>query len=281
MADRPTDRKRLSQLADEGIRLAESGRIDEAVVRFQTALEIKSDEGSVRYNLGLAYMNKQDPARAIEEIKLALRFEPRYPDTYFALATLYKLLGPEWKARQCYLAYLEFTSRGEKAQVAVERLNQLSGADSFLDPAQWINAAHAKYDSYVERIADTGETLGIRITSEKPDETGKIAKGLRSYFRHIAPQKAQQWAARHFLAGSDLVEARMYRAAIVQFIESIELYPHDQLAMASLAEAHALAQDQSLAARLAELIDVSQEDPELRADLNALIRKLRAQTRHG
>ena len=152
MSDNRADVRKMSELADEGIRLAEAGLLDQAIEKFQLALKINGDEGNIRYNLGLAYLGKSNTTNALDEFKLAMRFEPLFADSYFAVATVYKLHGPMWKARHYYLAYLDLVSRGDKAQTARKRLQELAGAAAPFNARQWLETTNTAFEVFVNRM---------------------------------------------------------------------------------------------------------------------------------
>jgi hypothetical protein len=267
MKDNRADLRGMSDLADEGIRLADAGFFDQAIEKFRQALTIKDDEGNIRYNLGLAYLRKSSPTDALEEFKLAMRFEPLYADSYFAVATVYKLLGPAWKAWYCYLAYLDLVSRGDKAQTARNRLQELGQAAASFNARQWLETTKIGFEAFIDRAAETGEILGLRLGSDKPESRQVIADGLRGHLRHEAPNLAYNWAVNHFNAANNLLKKNKYRAAFVQYIVGIELFPHEQLVLTYLSGAFAMAGEFSASREIADLVDLSKAKPETKVQI--------------
>ncbi len=73
--------------------LAESGRLDEAVSNYQTALDIKPDYASAHYNLGVdLYQTGRHPS-AIDHLETAVRLEPENVQALNALGLAYAAAG--------------------------------------------------------------------------------------------------------------------------------------------------------------------------------------------
>ncbi len=65
----------------------------EPVCFYEAVLEHNPQIARVRNNLGMAYVSRGRPAEGLEQFKLAVALEDRYPETHYNLALLYFQLG--------------------------------------------------------------------------------------------------------------------------------------------------------------------------------------------
>jgi tetratricopeptide (TPR) repeat protein len=59
--------------------LRNSGRVDEAILLYQKAIEIEPSQAMTHFNLGVAYLSKRQPDAAIPELERALELDPKIP----------------------------------------------------------------------------------------------------------------------------------------------------------------------------------------------------------
>jgi protein O-mannosyl-transferase len=62
--------------------LLQKGRVDEAMVHFQKALQMYPDFAAARYNLGLALFKKDNVDEAIDQFQTVLKIHPDYADAH-------------------------------------------------------------------------------------------------------------------------------------------------------------------------------------------------------
>lgn len=235
-----------------GKRLAKVGKLDGAISHFTQALEYCPDDGIVRFNRGLAYVRNNQLDKALEDFRLAIRFKPGYADSYFALATSYRVLGSAWKATACYQAYLDLMPYGEKSQVARTRLPEMGSCAADFQEKEWLQAACENHDENCEEfVRTTSATVARIIRALEMDVTDAVRKEGRDWMTQVAAAKAQEWAFAHFQAASSLYDRKKFRTAIVQLIEGLEILPYDQEAIIMLASSYALAGEPERAACLA------------------------------
>jgi tetratricopeptide (TPR) repeat protein len=76
-----------------GFRLAQVGRVQEAIIQFEQALRLKPDYAEVHNNLGSVLRQAGKLEEAIEQYKQALRIEPDYADAHNNLGITLARLG--------------------------------------------------------------------------------------------------------------------------------------------------------------------------------------------
>ena len=269
-------KSKAERLQDKGIHLAERGNYEEANKYFQQAIDMEQENGIFRYNLGLSYVNSNDIPKALEELKLSIRFKPDYADSYFAIATSIFPQGPDWKAAIYYMAYLDYSKHGEKARTAQKRLAELGRHALAFDVKQWLDIAEVNYKDFVGDMGNMGSRLGHFISQQKPESEDVIVNGLQSWLSDVAPYKAMQWAGPHFENGINLVEKGKFRAAIAQLITGLDILPHDQPAICALAGAYAFAGDFKQASAIINIVNIEKADPDTRQFLASQINELKA-----
>ena len=110
------DKKSLDELIEEGIKLGDLKKYDEAIEVLKRAVEVYPDSALAHYNLSVAYAFKlkkdlehsevwedkadeeSDIEEAINELQIAVSLEPNMKEAYKDLGKLYALLGDTEKA---------------------------------------------------------------------------------------------------------------------------------------------------------------------------------------
>ncbi len=79
----------LKKLFEDGVTASRAGDHDGAIAKFEAAAAAVPSCFDCYYNIGVAYMQKKDPAQAEASWKKALEAKPDYAEAMNALATLY------------------------------------------------------------------------------------------------------------------------------------------------------------------------------------------------
>jgi Flp pilus assembly protein TadD len=66
------------------------GRTDDEIGEYLTAVRLRFNQWDLFLNLGLAYLGRNDSARAIEALQTAASFGPEHAETHFNLAIAYE-----------------------------------------------------------------------------------------------------------------------------------------------------------------------------------------------
>lgn len=89
---------KFRQLFDEGVKAAGADDYDQAIAKFSEAVGMRDDCYACYMNLGSAYYEKKDTAKAEESFKKAAEISPNESRPYQALADLYNAAGKRSEA---------------------------------------------------------------------------------------------------------------------------------------------------------------------------------------
>lgn len=93
--------------AQEGVKLLDQGKYDEAIVEFQKVLQSDPNLAPVHYNLGVAYERKKQPAEAQAQYQEAIRLKPDFGEAYLSLGNSYLAEKKSDKAMEAFLKATE------------------------------------------------------------------------------------------------------------------------------------------------------------------------------
>ena len=83
-----TESEQATKLINEGTELLATGRVDEAVAKFQSALQLTPEDEDVHYDLAIAFARLGKTAEAIHHYEEALRLFPDYVEAHNNLGNL-------------------------------------------------------------------------------------------------------------------------------------------------------------------------------------------------
>ena len=101
-------------------------RYEDAVAQLKESLRIRRDASDTYYHLALAFKGLDETDAAIEQLELALAFDPNYAAAFYQLGTIYLLEGDDINAS--YALYQAVRLEPE-AEVAIEALASLGEAE--------------------------------------------------------------------------------------------------------------------------------------------------------
>jgi tetratricopeptide (TPR) repeat protein len=90
----------MQKAFDEGIKLTQAGKLDEAIVKFSEAKAVNPDCFACQFNIGLSYAAKKDVAKAEEAFLAASALKPDSPEPFNQMANLYNANKQYDKAAQ-------------------------------------------------------------------------------------------------------------------------------------------------------------------------------------
>jgi Flp pilus assembly protein TadD len=105
-----------------GTALLQKGNVDEAIVHFQKALEIKPDHAEVHNNLGTALLRKGSMDEAIVHFQKALEIKPGYAEAHYNLGNALLRKGSMDEAISHYQKALEINPDYAEAQNNLARV---------------------------------------------------------------------------------------------------------------------------------------------------------------
>lgn len=109
-----------------GVALYQLGKIDEARVEFQAAVQLDPLNGISRYNLGCVLEEQGEFTEAIDHLQRAARAMPAHPDVHFNLALAHEKRGERKLAREEWMLYLRYAPNGVWAEQARLRIRQFT-----------------------------------------------------------------------------------------------------------------------------------------------------------
>ncbi len=145
--------------------LEDEGRVDDAIVQYQTALELSPRNPDILDNLGFAFFKKGWIGKAIEQYRVALALNPRHADARANLGLALSKLGRTEEAMEQYRLAIAsdptFADAHDYFGAAYQRIGEADWAVKeyesavTLDPS---NAAFRRDLSHARRL--TGGTRG-------------------------------------------------------------------------------------------------------------------------
>ena len=176
-----------------GAILAKQNKYEEAILKFQKAIELKPDYAEAYNSLGLSYLAKDQPAAAKAAILQALKLQPHYLEAVKNLGDVYLAQENFSQAIIQYKKYLEFNLRDEGVNnnLALAYLNfgQLAEAKKYFGLALELNPnlieakiglalAFAGENNFSQAAALLREVLAVEPGNELAKEKLLLIKQL-------------------------------------------------------------------------------------------------------
>ncbi|HXG11259.1 MAG TPA: tetratricopeptide repeat protein [Gemmataceae bacterium] len=102
---------------DEGVALAQQGKPDEAVARFQEALRLRPDYAEAHYNIGIVRAEQGRTDEAIASYREALRLNPDYAPAHINLGAVLARQGKLDEAIACHRQALRLLPDSAEARI--------------------------------------------------------------------------------------------------------------------------------------------------------------------
>lgn len=178
----------LGKAFDAGVAASQAGKHDEAIAKFQEALATQPDCYPCQFNLGIAYIGKEDYAKAEEALLAAAKLNPEAAEPYNRLADVYN--------RQ-----KKFDKAAEMAAEAAKRGGGAAGggnAESLFNQgvALWnaskIPEAKAQFEAAVKAkpdYADAHYWVGMANLNQ-----GNMAEAAKSFEQYLKLAPSGQYA---------------------------------------------------------------------------------------
>ena len=198
--------------------LLQRGEVDEAMVHYQKALEIKPDSAETHYNLGNVLLQQGKVDEAIAQYQKALEINPDYAETHYNLGNALLKKGRVDEAISQYQMALQINPDYAEAHINFGiALLQKGNVDEAI--AQYQTALEIKPNS-----AETCYHLGNALLQK-----GRVDEAIAQYQKalEINPENAEA----HNNLGNAQLKTGKVDEAIAQYQKSLEIKPDN-------AEAH-------------------------------------------
>ncbi|MCS7239391.1 MAG: tetratricopeptide repeat protein [Thermoguttaceae bacterium] len=210
------------ELGMEGIRLFEAGRLDEALVRFQRAVQKQPDYLEGHVSIGVILIEKGRWEEAIPHLEKALALDPK---CWFAHANL-GIVRQNQGRRHEAITHFRYAAELQPDNYMV-RLNlgrALAGTGQLHEALTHLKAAIDLAPQYAPGYSDLGNVYL---------ELGQLAEARKAYEQalRLAPQTVE---ARLGLAETHAQEQK-YLEAMEQFNQALKQAPDDPRVLASVA----------------------------------------------
>ena len=90
----------MQKAFDEGVKLTQAGKLDEAIAKFMEAKAVNPDCFACQFNIGLSYAAKKDVPKAEEAFLAASALKPESPEPFNQMANMYNANKQYDKAAQ-------------------------------------------------------------------------------------------------------------------------------------------------------------------------------------
>jgi tetratricopeptide (TPR) repeat protein len=195
-----------------GNALLDEGNVDEAILHFENARQIKPEDPKAAFNLGNALIQKGRLNDGIENLTQALQLKPDYAEAHINLASAFLKVDRVDDAIDHYQKALQILPNLATAwnDLGFARLQKGSVADAIacfrkaveLDPGQ----------------AVTRNNLGNALVQQ-----GKIDEAIAHY--QTALQLKPDYAEAHYNLGSALTQKGHMDEAVIEFQRALQLKP--------------------------------------------------------
>jgi tetratricopeptide (TPR) repeat protein len=192
--------------------LFQKGKVDEAILHYQEALQIKPDYTEARYDLGNALLQKGRVDAAIAQYQKALQITPDYAESHNSLGLALDQKGRVDEAIAHYQKALEINADNAEAH------NNLGNA---LLRKGRVDQAIAHYQKALEINADNAEAhnnLGNALLQK-----GRVEQAINQYRKAL--QIKPGFAQAHYNIGNILLQQGRVEAAITHYQKALQFRP--------------------------------------------------------
>jgi len=106
-----------------GVRLAEQGKLQEALAVYKEGVRINPVEPKLHNNIAIIYARTGNRELAESEFRKEIELHPDYSDAYYNLGVLYGEMGNRVRMLEMWRKTLEIDSHHERARASLDRLN--------------------------------------------------------------------------------------------------------------------------------------------------------------
>jgi len=177
-----TSPQRENALFNLGIALLQQKQYEDAASYFKESLRIRRDASDTYYHLALALRGMGDDEAALDELNIALQFDPRYAQAHYQSGLIYKDQGKMDLAAQHIAAAVEIAPKVKEPKAS---LASFGGADEWLeksrDAATEGDAEKAAMNARVAVALDPTFTEAHKVLAQVLEQQGKKKAALNAY----------------------------------------------------------------------------------------------------
>jgi Flp pilus assembly protein TadD len=122
-----TEQKSAKDLLNQGIRLANESKYDQALEKLRAAVSLDASNVSAHLALGAVALQHQRYDEARNAFEKAVELEPASPTAHYSLAMIYEKFNQLDKARASWERFVALTSEPELREMAQRHLKRLGG----------------------------------------------------------------------------------------------------------------------------------------------------------
>jgi tetratricopeptide (TPR) repeat protein len=216
-----------SEHVAQGMAYVEQGKLDEAIVEFEQAIELDPDNADAHRNLGTAYGEQGQWEKAVVPYEKAIELDPDFGEAYGDLVGAYFSLG---KVPEAIAAGEKAIELAPEYSTGYNNLGIVYGAQGKLDEAI---ALFKKAIQANPADADAHYNLGFAY-----ENLNQLDEAIAEY--QAAIQADPDYADAHENLGSVLARQNQIEKAIAEWEETIKIDPERATAYKSLGTAYAM-----------------------------------------
>jgi tetratricopeptide (TPR) repeat protein len=204
-----------------GIFLKRKGRLDEARMQFEKALQLKPDYPSAHINMGATLVRQKKLEAALEHFAEAARIRKNFPEALYSMGTVLVLLGRSDEAQGHYEKALAINPDYADAHLKLADILDQKGRQQ--EAIAHYKKALRVNPHYLQAHNNLGVTLAKQGKLE--EATGHFARAMQ-----IRPKDAEA----HFNMGNVKANQGRYKEAAAYFAKALKLNPKDREAHQNL-----------------------------------------------
>lgn len=162
----------------QGNHLMKKDRYDEAIEKFELALQNKPDHVGAQCELGVAYYKKGEYDRAISALNKAREVEPRYGKTYLYLGLTYEAMQDPEKALDEYSNYRKLGPTSLVARKIKVRMKYIAKKQYEFKAEKMAKEVEESLAGLIASIPDNTIAVTYFQIESDPEELTPFQKGL-------------------------------------------------------------------------------------------------------
>ena len=154
----------------EIIEIAKAGKDKEAKVELEKIIDLKKDDYQAHHVLGVVCAKLNDFDKAIDNLNLSIKINPKNKGVYFELGNLYRLQNNNNQSKNNFLKAINLDQNFIEAYISLAKINEnennLLEADKIYQKALSVNSEHLQlnkaYANFLIRIGEISKGLSFQ-----------------------------------------------------------------------------------------------------------------------